>query len=64
MIRAIQSFVRSVPIAPGVLGCGITLDALVWSNGPWFLVVVAWRHSGWLVVMGVGIMSLMLVWVR
>ena len=56
-------FVGAGTVAPGVSGCSIVLGALVWITGTWFLVVVAWRHSLLVMVMGVGILGLMLVWV-
>ena len=56
--------VGAVTVVPGVLGCGITFAALVCSTGPWFLVVADWRHSVWVMVMGVGILGLMLIWFR
>ena len=42
----------------GVLGCDITLAALIWKTRPRFLVEVAWIHSVWLVVMYVGMLGL------
>ena len=51
-------------VGPGVLGCSIALDALVWSTRPWFLVALTWRHSVWVMVMGVGMLGLMLIGVE
>ena len=54
-------FIGAVTVSPNVSGCGILLDASFWSNGPWFLVAVAWKHSVWVMVMGVGMLGLILV---
>ena len=50
-------------VTPGVSGCSIALDYLVWSNGTLFLVAAAWRHSVWVMVMVVGMLGLILIWV-
>ena len=45
---------------PGVLGRDITLAALIWRTGTWFLVVVDWSNILWVVVMDVGMLGLIL----
>ena len=45
-------------VMPGVLRQDLALNALIWRNGPWFIVVVAWSCSVWLVVMDVGMVGL------
>ena len=45
-------------VAPGVSGRDIVLAASIWIIGPWFLVVVYWIHSVWVVVMDVGMLGL------
>ena len=45
----------------GVLGSNILLVALICITGPWFFVVVAWRHNVWVVMIDVGILGLILV---
>ena len=49
---------RSGTVAPGVLGCNIPLDTLIWRIRPWCLVAVDWGHSVWMVLMDVGILGL------
>ena len=46
--------VRAGTVAPGVLGHNIALAASTWRTGPWFLEVVAWINSVWVVSMDVG----------
>ena len=56
--------VGAVTVAPGVLGCNIMLAASIWRNLPWFLVMVDWGHSVWVVVMYVVMLRLIYCGVR
>ena len=49
-------------VAPGVLGRDLTLDALIYRTGHWFIVVASWSHSVLIVVVDVGMLGLKLVW--
>ena len=53
--------VRDRTVTPGVSGCNIALDVLIWIIRTFFLVEVDWSHSVWVVVMDVGMLGLMLV---
>ena len=53
--------VRDGTVTPGVSGCNIALDVLIWIIRTFFLVEVDWSHSVWVVVMDVGMLGLMLV---
>ena len=56
--------VRSGNFKPGVSGHDIALAASIWRTRPWFLVVLSWGHSVWLVVMDVGMLELIYCCVR
>ena len=64
MLGLVYRGVGAGTVSPGVYVHDIALAALTWRTGPWFLVAVAWSHSVWVVEMDVGILMLMLVWVR
>ena len=48
--------IRAGTVAPGVSGRNITLAASIWRTDNWFLLVVAWIHGVWLVVVDVGVL--------
>ena len=64
MLGLVYCGVGAGTVAPGVSGCDITLDTSTWRTGPWFIVAVAWSHSVRVVAVDVGMLGLMLVWVR
>ena len=64
MLGLIYCGVVARTVAPRVLGRNIALAMLTWRTGLWFLVAVDWSHSVWVVVMDVGMLGLMLFWVR
>ena len=45
-------------VVPGVLGRNIALADSIWTTILWFLGVLDWRHSVWVVVMDVGMLGL------
>ena len=61
ILRLIYRGVRAGTVAPGVLVYDIALVVPAWRTGPWFLMVAAWSHSVWVVVMDVGMLGLILV---
>ena len=45
-------------VTPEVSVRNMVLSASIWRTELWFIVVVAWSHSVWVVVMDVGILGL------
>ena len=64
MLGLIYCGIRDGTVTLGVLGRNIVLAVSIWRTGPWFIVAVDWSHSVWMVVMDVGMLGLMLFWVR
>ena len=64
MLGLIYCGVGARTVTPGVLGHDIALATSIWRNGTWFLVAVDWIHSVWVVVTDLGILGLMLFWVK
>ena len=60
MFRLIYRGVGDRTVVSGFSGRDIALVVLTWRTGPWFLVVVDWSHSVWVVVMDVGMLGLVL----
>ena len=56
--------VGSGTVAPEFLGRNLTLAALIWRTGTWFLVEVYWSHSVCVVVMDAGMSGLVYYGVR
>ena len=54
MLGLVYCGVGAGTVAPGVLGHDIALAASTWRTGPWFIDVVDWSHSVWVVSMDVG----------
>ena len=52
---------KNVIVTPGVLGQNLALAASIWRNKPWFIFVVAWIHSVWLLLMDVGMLGFIIV---
>ena len=61
MLGLIYNGVGSRTVESGVFGRNILLVASICRTGPWFLVVVAWMHSVWVVMMDVYMLGLILV---
>ena len=45
-------------VMPGVSGHNIALSMLIWRTGLWFIVLVAWSRSVWVMVMDLGMSGL------
>ena len=63
MLGLVYRGIGSGTVAPGVSCHDIAFTTSTWRTGPWFLVVMPWIHSVWVVVMDVGMLGFMLVWV-
>ena len=61
MLGLIYCGVGSRTVDTGVSGHDILFAASIWRTEPWFLVVVCWSHSVWVVVIDVCMLGLMLV---
>ena len=49
MFRLIYRGVGDRTVVSGFSGRDIALVVLTWRTGPWFIVVVDWSHSVWVV---------------